>query len=441
MIEKFTKWYVLAVVMVITSASFKVYSQDGASLFKNKCATCHQIFKDGTGPKLFGVKAEWEANDPIPGAIHEWVRNWQKAAANDPYAAKISKLKPTAMSFFPDLKDEDIDAIFTYIDSQQDPATKAAAGGDGATVASNAPQEEEHNYTLWTVLGIVFLVVVLTLGGVRRQLSQTLAAKQGKNPEDYPTYSAELKAWMWKNKIYVGIVSLIVILSLIVIGLQGLGNMNVMESYQPSQPIAFPHSVHAGINKIDCKYCHNTADKSRTAGIPTVNVCMNCHKLISGNTPEQEAEISKIYKAAGWDGSEYTNKTHPIVWNKVHVLPDHVFFSHEQHVKVGGIDCKQCHGDMTKQTETARVVPVSELNKIEGNIPLTKPTLTMGWCIECHDTKGISDGPLTETKNGYYEEIHKRLKDNDPSLYEDYMKDGKVTVRELGGWECAKCHY
>jgi hypothetical protein len=168
---------------------------------------------------------------------------------------------------------------------------------------------------------------------------------------------------------------------------------------------------------------------------------MNCHKQVNGSTPEQQEKIAKIYEAAGWDGNQYTGKTKEIVWNKVHVLPDHVYFNHSQHVVVGGVDCKQCHGDMTKMTETAKVQPVSELNKVEGNVQLTRPTLTMGWCIECHGEKEISTGSIDSKGNGYYNEIHKRLLNNDKSLYGQYVEDGKVTVKELGGWECAKCHY
>ena len=137
---------------------------------------------------------------------------------------------------------------------------------------------------------------------------------------------------------------------------------------------------------------------------------------------------------------KYTGVTEPIVWNKVHVLPDHVYFSHQQHVNIGGVDCKQCHGDMTKRVETAEVMPVAELNKVDGNIILSKPTLTMGWCIECHAEKEVSSGTLDTKGDGYYTEIHNRLL-NDKDLYRKYMKDGKVTVKELGGWECAKCHY
>jgi hypothetical protein len=96
---------------------------------------------------------------------------------------------------------------------------------------------------------------------------------------------------------------------------------------------------------------------------------------------------------------------------------------------------------MTQMTETAMVQPVEELNKIEGNIKLTRKTLTMGWCIECHDKKEISTGSIDTKNNGYYNEIHKRLLNNDKKLYEKYLDDGIVSVAELGGWECAKCHY
>ena len=234
---------------------------------------------------------------------------------------------------------------------------------------------------------------------------------------------------------------LVLFIAMCVSGILGLSTIGVVEEYQPSQPIEFPHAIHTGANGIDCKYCHNSVAKSKSAGLPTVNVCMNCHKQINGRTPEQQVQIAKIYEAAGWDGKEYTGKTKEIIWNKVHSLPDHVYFNHSQHVVVGGLDCKQCHGDMTKQVKTAQVRTVQELNKIEGNVVLTRPTLTMGWCIECHGEKEISTGSIDSKNDGYYNEIHKRLLNNDKSLYNKYLEDGKVTVKELGGWECAKCHY
>lgn len=435
MFRSFNKWCFGVIAFLLFAGTFDAQAQ-GEGLFKSKCATCHQPHKDGTGPKLFGVRAKWEAGGAKEGSIYQWVKNWNAAAASDPYAAEVSKVKPTAMNTFPDLTDEQITSIFDYVDTQVEKGPEV----DGP-VDPSAPQEEESSFSwVWVIMGVVFITIILAVGGVRRQLKTAINEKEGVATKEDASYADEFRTWAWKNKIYVGIGSLILVITLLVVGIQGLGNIGVVEAYQPSQPIDFPHTVHAGVNGIDCKYCHNSASKSRTAGLPTVNVCMNCHKQINGSTPEQAEKIKAIYAAAGWDGSQYTGKVKPIIWNKVHVLPDHVYFNHSQHVTVGGIDCKQCHGDMKTQKETARVVPVSELNKIEGNIVLTKPTLTMGWCIECHQEKGIAEGPL-EGKGGYYDEIHRRLLNNDKSLYNKYLEDGKVTVKELGGWECAKCHY
>ena len=412
-------------------------SAQGEGLFKAKCATCHITHNNSTGPKLFGAKAKWAAGGAKEGSIYQWVNNWQTAAANDPYAAEVSKWSPTAMSAFPDLKKEEIDAILDWVDAQPDPALAGAAGGADAANATNLALEEESNSWVWLIMGVIFVIVIMAVGGVRRQLK--IATSEDGEAEKM-TYGEELRALAWKYRLQVGLVSLVVVISIIVALFQSLYSINIMEGYQPSQPIVFPHAQHAGINGIDCKYCHNSVAKSKSASLPSVNVCMNCHKQIDGEGKEYAPQIKKIYAAAGCDkeGMKYTGKTDPIVWNKVHVLPEHVYFNHSQHVVVGGIDCKQCHGDMTQMTETAKVQPVEELNKIEGNIKLTRKTLTMGWCIECHGKKDVAIG---NGKNGYYDEIHRRLK-QDPKLYAQYLNnDGKVTANELGGWECAKCHY
>lgn len=409
---------------------------DGGGNFKAKCSSCHQPHKNGTGPKLFQARQKWSTGGAEEGSIYQWVNNWQTAAANDPYAAGVSKWSATAMTAFPELTKVQIDEILDWVDAQPDPAT---ANGTPVVDGEDPNSSEEGGNTwLWLILSTMFIIIILSVGGVRRQLK----ISTGESPsDDNLTYTEEFKAWAWKYRLPVGLGTLVIFLSLIVTLFQGLYRINIVENYQPSQPIAFPHNKHAGVNGIDCKYCHNSVTKSKSAGIPTVNVCMNCHKQINGEGKPYASEIKKIYSAAGYDptgSGKYTGNTKPIVWNKVHVLPDHVYFNHSQHVVVGGIDCKQCHGDMTKMSEAVKVQPVEELNKIEGNIKLSKPTLTMGWCIECHGAKEVS---LGDGKNGYYDEIHRRLRDNDKSLYKKYLKDGKVTVSELGGWECAKCHY
>jgi cytochrome c551/c552 len=442
MFRNFFKWGIGVVAFALLSINSTSQAQ-GEALFKAKCASCHQPHKNGTGPKLFKVRQKWEEGGAKEGSIYQWVNNFQNAVASDPYAKMVSTWSPTAMSVFPELSKEDINAIMDWVDEQPEPGAGGANAG-GIAMNSGDEEEESSSMLIWIVFGVVFAVIIGSVSGVSRQMKNAALLDEGKDLTEGRTYADEFKSWAWRNKGRVGIFSLIIVLTLLVTGIQGLGNIGVVEGYQPSQPIEFPHSVHSGLNGIDCKYCHNSVTKSKSAGLPTVNVCMNCHKQVNGNTPEQQGKIAKIYEAAGWDpegAGKYTGVTKEIVWNKVHVLPDHVYFNHQQHVVIGGVDCKQCHGDMTKQVETAEVQTIEKLNKVEGNIVLSKPTLTMGWCIECHGEKEITSGPINGKGDGYYNEIHNRLLNNDKKLYEQYLKDGKVTVKELGGWECAKCHY
>ena len=422
------------------------YFSQGEGLFKAKCATCHAVFQNGTGPKLYGAVQRWE--DAGEGdLIYEWVRNNAalRASGKSKRAAEVfAEYKGSVMTVFADLTDDQIKSIFDWVDAQ-DPDAGGGGGNLAAADIGGEEDEEEGIPWTWIILGVMFVIIIMAVSGVRRQLK--IATKESEPASTSLTYVDEFKIWAWKYRLYVGLATLVLVLSVVVTLFQTLYGVNVMENYQPSQPIAFPHSVHAGINGIDCKYCHNSVTKSKSAGIPSVNVCMNCHKKINGEGKEWQGEINKIYAAAGWNpnkgpAGEYTGDTDPIVWNKVHNLPDHVYFNHAQHVVVGGLDCKQCHGDMAKLEDLAKVQPHQALNLIEENIAagveFTKPTLTMGWCIECHGQYSVN---ITDGKSGYYEEIHNRLKKNNYNLLNKYTDDGKVTVGELGGWECAKCHY
>jgi Ca2+/Na+ antiporter len=182
-------------------------------------------------------------------------------------------------------------------------------------------------------------------------------------------------------------------------------NLGRSQNYEPDQPIKFSHLVHVKQNKIDCKYCHSTVEYSKTAGIPSANVCMNCHVIVREGTRSGKFEINKIIKAV--------EKNQPVEWIKVHNLQDHVFFSHAQHVAVGKIDCITCHGDVGSMN---RVKQVSDLS--------------MGWCINCHrDTKVQSFNEAFYTK---YEELHRKLKTGEID---------SITVENIGGTECMKCHY
>ena len=443
---KRTKSLFMGILLLAFLSLSPSYHSQGEAIFKAKCATCHAVFQNGTGPKLYGAVQRWE--DAGEGdLIYEWVRNNAalRASGKSKRAAEVfAEYKGSVMTVFADLTDEQIGSIFEWVDSQ-DPNASSGGANQAGIVAGETEEEEGGTPWTWIILGTMFVVIIMAVSGVRRQLK--IATKESSEETDSLTYIEEFKTWAWKYRLYVGIVSLVIVLSVFVGLFKTLYSINVMENYQPSQPIAFPHDVHAGINGIDCKYCHNSVTKSKSAGIPSVNVCMNCHKKINGEGKEYQGEIEKIYAAAGWDPNKgpsggYTGETSPIVWNKVHNLPDHAYFNHSQHVVVGGLDCKQCHGDMTKMKETAKVQPHGELNKIQENIDsqteFTKPTLTTGWCIECHNQSGVK---IAGTDNAYYTEIHNRLKKNDYSLLNSYNDDGKVTVKELGGWECSKCHY
>jgi len=228
------------------------------------------------------------------------------------------------------------------------------------------------------------------------------------------------------------------------------------ENYQPDQPIKYSHELHAGINGIDCQYCHNSASKGKHSNIPSANICMNCHKGITGDNAKfakyGRKEISKIYASIGFnpntrqyfkdyqnmntdsvkalfrgwlEGDEALNHSerdvqevlaqvqNPIEWVRIHNLPDHVYFNHSQHVAVAGVECQECHGPV----ETMEVVRQFS-------------TLSMGWCINCHRTKEVNF-----TSNDYYQIYDK---------YQEELKKGeidKVTVEMIGGTQCQKCHY
>lgn len=177
------------------------------------------------------------------------------------------------------------------------------------------------------------------------------------------------------------------------------------KGYSPAQPIKFSHYVHAGQNKTDCNYCHYTAKTSKSAGIPPGSVCYNCHFLVRNGTRSGATEISKIINALDSGKS--------VQWVRIYRLPDFVFFSHEQHVSAGQLNCEACHG------------PVKEMNRL-----YQFSDLSMGWCIDCHKTRKVN------MSNEYYKTYY-------PGLYND-LKAGKidsVRVIGIGGRDCGKCHY
>jgi len=389
---------------------------DGKSLFKQNCATCHKPCDQKlTGPGLKGVLSR------VPSA--DWIHNWVHNSAGvlksgDSYAKKIfDENGGSVMTTFPGLSNADIDAIIAYVDPGDcPPATAGPSKTEPGTGGENTGETKGGLDPFWVLLAVtgILLILAIVLRSTKRALKNVVNEKQGLAPEPDRTIWESFKHWCENNKRIVAVI----ILYFVCVGVKTcwytVKDIGVYQGYHPEQPIKFSHKIHAGDNGIQCVYCHSGAEKSKTAGVPSANICMNCHKGISETAnPGSKEEIAKIYYAAGWDPAKmaYTGDQHPLQWNKVHVLPDFVFFPHSQHVMVGKVECETCHGDVKKMTTVEQFSP-----------------LTMGWCINCHRT--------TEVKmegNKYYDELHEKLK----------KKYGKqpITVAKMGGLDCAKCHY
>jgi hypothetical protein len=186
-------------------------------------------------------------------------------------------------------------------------------------------------------------------------------------------------------------------------GVRTLQRVGHFQGYAPEQPIAYSHKLHAGEYRIECLYCHFGAEKSRHAGIPPLNVCMNCHRQLD----KQSRELVKLKEAYA--------QNRPIRWVKIHNLPDFVYFSHRQHMAPGArgnLVCQDCHG------------PVETMERMRQYAPLT-----MGWCLDCHQQKGITE----------FSELSDTVRDTlrGPSASEEAQEP----PWPVGGMDCAKCHY
>jgi cytochrome c551/c552 len=403
-----------------------LYAQ-GEKLFRGNCASCHKPDKDMTGPAIAGSRARWEGK----GDIYAWIKNSQAVVkSGNAYAVELFNKWNKGVMTPQALTDEEIDAVLYYADNYTPPAPPTPPPGDtaggGGGAAPGGPA-----WPWLIVLALLFIIVGMSLGGVRKTLDNAVREAEGKGPAPELTTWQSIKLWAWNHKIAATVVGLFVFVYIIVqlwnwafvIGVYG-GDQ--VANYRPEQPIAFNHTLHAGKDNlaINCQYCHSSAEKSKHAGIPSANVCMNCHKAVDAGTVTGTTEIAKIYRAVGWDPASqaYTGTPEPIRWVKVHNLPDHAYFSHAQHVAVGKLECQECHGPVdTEMTVAEQWAP-----------------LTMGWCIQCHNDRE----PKMEG-NGYYDEVMARLQETDLGHRElrKYLEDDRITVKELGGWECAKCHY
>ena len=393
----------------------------GKSLFNANCAACHQLDKKMTGPALRYVETRLSEDE---GLDREWLNAWIRNSAaviksGDAYANKIyNEYNGAAMTAFPQLSDEDISNILAY--TAQDKAAPVAA----TAVAVQASSSAEGGFSKDIILGalaILFALLALGLFLVNKTLRRFAVANEVEIQEAVKR-SSLWKAFL-KNQFLLLVTAVFFLLSSAYFVYGYFMQIGVDQGYEPIQPIHYSHKIHAGDNGIDCKYCHSSARVSKHSGIPSLNVCMNCHKSIyevASSTATEEyskefydGEIQKLYAAVGWDDAEqkHTGKTKPVKWVRIHNLPDFAYFNHSQHVSVAGLECQTCHG------------PVEEMEIMYQYSPLT-----MGWCINCHRETNVK-----VKDNGYYEKIHE-------ALSKKYGVE-QLTAAQMGGLECGKCHY
>lgn len=393
----------------------------GKLLFKDKCASCHNLATNSTGPALTPKMNELEE-----AFLIAWIKNnVALIASGNKQAIEASKFSPTEMKTFPTLSDQQIKDIIAYAkvgEPKKEVAAGAAVVDEGASALS-----------IVGVIAIIILsiVVLVVLGRAVKMLERLILKKQGIEIVEEESVSLAVGVGrLFKNKKFVFFSILCLVAVLGSFGWMGMWETGVHTGYQPTQPIKFSHELHAGINQIECQYCHTGPFKSKNATIPSLNVCMNCHKAVQAVKEDGSIspEIQKIYTALGYDPATQTydkTKEKPIEWVRVHNLPDFAYFNHSQHVVVGeaairkekGLKptdpvCFACHG------------PVNTMEEIYQFSPLT-----MKWCVNCHRSADISD----KKDDAFYANVI--------AAHEKIKKGEKITPALLGGLECGKCHY
>lgn len=440
----------LLVLGILFSANASVYAQEGdpkngEQLFKTNCAACHALDKQLVGPALGGVVERLKTEQNLDTDwLHKWIKdNEALRKSGDKYANEVyEKFNKAAMNAFPNLTDTEINDILAY--TTNPPVEEVVAEDNSSSIAAiEAAQKESINSK-------ILMISLMAIGGLLvwllfrlRQLVKIQQSEELSNLDAtrIKSFSELYQKYSLAGKVLLGIFAVVALYG----GWNALMGIGVYKGYKPDQPIYFSHKIHVGDNNIDCQLCHSGAKYGKVSEIPSMNVCMNCHRNISeykGKYIEPgkskalyDAEIQKIYDATGWDPAtqSYTGKTKPVEWVRIHNMPDFVYFNHSQHVVAGeqtiianhnkknpnnqiDVVCKACHG----KVDTMNVVQMAN-------------DFTMGWCIECHRTTEV------DMNNGYNKEYFKNLHDK---LKKQYPKSGgKITVDAIGGLECGKCHY
>ena len=408
--------FLVALLAPSLSISQEADVQAGKNLFNTNCAACHQLNRKAVGPALRGVTDKYDKE-----WLYKWIKNGtQMIKDGDPQAVAIwEEYNRAVMTNYPQFSNQDIDNILAYTDYVPPaPATVAAVQSEAVSQGSDL----SINIILAVTI-VLFTILIVMLFLVQRTLIKIANASGVKIEKEQKRKIKPLWQVVAQNQFIVFIMVVGFLLSSAYFTYGYLMQIGIDQGYAPIQPIHYSHKIHAGANQIECKYCHSSARVSKHSGIPSLNVCMNCHEYIADYNGEEDLEngytkdfytneIKKLYSAVGWDEENqvYTGNTQPVKWVRIHNLPDFVYFNHAQHAQVAKIECQTCHG------------PVEEMEILYQYSPLT-----MGWCIDCHRESNV------DKDNEYYQKVHEELS-------KKYGVE-KLTVAQLGGIECAKCHY
>ena len=369
---------------------------NGKKLFMSKgCVACHDLEIKKLGPPLKGVTDRRESD-----WLHSFIIDSAALIETDADAKALFEEYKIPMPAH-DLTKEEVDDILEYtngepVEAVAPPVETKTEASEAESVVTTGTVEyerlEPNNTSTWWQLLITLLFVAIIV--FLAKIKQNFAA------------------------IFMTIIALFSTAYFMFAYFLQIG---VDTGYKPVQPIEFSHKVHAGDNGIDCEYCHSSAKNSKTSGIPTTNVCMNCHKSISEYNGDLfgghdkaffDGELKKLREGhAGWSDKDYayTGEPKAVEWTRVHNLPDFVYYNHSQHVNVAGLECQTCHG------------PVEEMHRVEQFAPLT-----MDWCLSCH-----KETEVNMDDNGYYAGTYEHAEE----------AHNGMTVADMGGMECGKCHY
>lgn len=395
----------------------------GKTLFQQNCAACHNIFKDLTGPALQHLEERGQWSDH--NVLLQWVHNPAGFMAKDAYTKGLQAKYQVVMTPFAQLTINDVDDIVAYINNEV--AAAEGAGSKGGNANQEAKPATSNNAIIFGIISLIMAIIALILMQVNSNLKKLSDDSEGiHRPEPVPFY---------RNKAYIALLSILLFIVAGYYVTKGAIGLGRAKNYEPKQPIYYSHKVHAGINQINCLYCHGSAWEGKQANIPSVNICMNCHKAITdyssksaklydenGDEINASAEIQTLYKYAHFDPKNASkwdpSQAEPIQWVRIHNLPDHVYFNHSQHIRAGKVQCQTCHGEITAMDEVKQFAELS-----------------MGWCINCHRQTKVDFNYNGKEGNKFY------------SIYEKFHNDIKagkmdsVTVKDIGGLECQKCHY